>query len=100
MQFAYAFRVFRAKPYYDQYHEYLDYFLSIVNIGTIALSMLHYNKPSIAGELITALIQVTFDSATFDISNSDLRTNIVLISCSRLWVLLHALECILFLGCR
>jgi hypothetical protein len=57
-QLAYAYKLFRTKPYYDQYHEYLDYFLVIVNCGTIALSMLHYNKPSEAGELIVGLIQV------------------------------------------
>lgn len=50
----------RTKPYYDQYHEYLDYFLVVVNVATIALSMLHYNKPSIPGELIVGLIQVNF----------------------------------------
>lgn len=56
-QIAYAFKLFRTKPYYDQYHEYLDYFLVVVNVATIALSMLHYNKPSVAGELIVGLIQ-------------------------------------------
>jgi len=56
-QVAYAFKLFRTKPYYDQYHEYLDYFLVLVNVGTIALSMLHYNKPSEAGELIVGLLQ-------------------------------------------
>jgi len=56
-QVAYAYRVFKSKPYYDQYHEYLDYILAAVNVGSIALSMLHYNKPSIAGELLTALLQ-------------------------------------------
>ena len=56
-QVAYAIKLFKTKPYYDQYHEYLDYFLVVVNVATIALSMLHYNKPSIAGELIVGLIQ-------------------------------------------
>lgn len=56
-QVAYAYKLFRTKPYYDQYHEYLDYFLVIVNVGTVALTMLHYNKPSEAGELIVGLLQ-------------------------------------------
>jgi len=56
-QFFYAFEMFRRKPYYDHYHEYLDYFLVIINIGTIALSMLHYNHPLVAGELIVGLVQ-------------------------------------------
>lgn len=56
-QVAYAYRVFKEKPYYDHYHEYLDYILAAVNVGSIALAMFHYNKPSTAGELLTALLQ-------------------------------------------
>lgn len=46
----------RTKPYIDHYHEYLEYFLVIVNVATIALSMLFYNNPLLAGELIIGMV--------------------------------------------
>eukprot|EP01112_Ceratiomyxa_fruticulosa_P002299 TRINITY_DN1241_c0_g1_i9.p1 TRINITY_DN1241_c0_g1~~TRINITY_DN1241_c0_g1_i9.p1 ORF type:complete len:606 (-),score=118.74 TRINITY_DN1241_c0_g1_i9:123-1940(-) len=56
-QIFYGAMVAWKKPYYDYYHEYLEYFLTIVNLATLALSMSHYNGPKEIGELLTALVQ-------------------------------------------
>lgn len=57
MQILYTVVVLIRKPYYDYYHEYLEYFLCVVNLATLGLSMWQYGSPSETGMLITGLVQ-------------------------------------------
>jgi len=57
VQVAYTIAVLIRKPYYDYYHEYLEYFLCFVNLATLGLSMWQYNSPSEVGVYITGLVQ-------------------------------------------
>ncbi|KYQ90676.1 substrate adhesion molecule [Tieghemostelium lacteum] len=45
------------KPYFDHFHLWLEYFLTGVNIVTVALCLTHIKSPSVAGELIAWILQ-------------------------------------------
>jgi len=58
VQIGYLVEVARTHPYYDHFHEYLEYFLVVINVITLGLVLAHINTPSEPAYLITALLQI------------------------------------------
>eukprot|EP01132_Coremiostelium_polycephalum_P002003 gene2003-2465_t len=54
---AYVVILIIRKPYFDHYHQWLEYFLAVMNLATVALCLAHIKSPTEAGELIVGLVQ-------------------------------------------
>ncbi|EGG18841.1 substrate adhesion molecule [Cavenderia fasciculata] len=53
----YAVLLIIRRPYFDHYHQWLEYLLAIINLATVGLCLSHIKSPSVAGELLVGLVQ-------------------------------------------